>query len=192
MVLDKNIKAIIFDFDGTLFHLNIEWRDLKNRLASIGVMDITSIESLEADKRQLALEMIQQAEADGIVNGEAAPDALNVLNVLKRDYALALVSRNLKGTLEEGLKKIGYTDAIITIGREDVRSPKPDPQGFRYALKELGVNSDQAIIVGDTNHDVEAGKAIDVPVYVVHNPSLVFQPEGAQKYIASLSDLIDN
>jgi len=45
----------------------------------------------------------------------------------------------------------------IAIGREDTR-PKPHPEGVHYLLTELGVETQNAIMVGDYLWDILAGK----------------------------------
>jgi HAD superfamily hydrolase (TIGR01509 family) len=45
------------------------------------------------------------------------------------------------------------------VSGEDVRNPKPDPEGVKKALTEFRVPPSELLVVGDTPADVEAGKA---------------------------------
>ncbi|MEM2848655.1 MAG: HAD family phosphatase [Candidatus Bathyarchaeia archaeon] len=55
---------------------------------------------------------------------------------------------------------LNYVDVII--GAEDVKRGKPHPDMIEEAVKRLDVKSYQAIYVGDTVYDVEAGRAAGV------------------------------
>ncbi len=55
---------------------------------------------------------------------------------------------------------LNYVDVVI--GAEDVKRGKPHPDIIEEAVKRLGVKPFEAIYVGDTIYDVEAGKAAGV------------------------------
>ncbi|MBS7611128.1 HAD family phosphatase [Candidatus Bathyarchaeota archaeon] len=55
---------------------------------------------------------------------------------------------------------LSYIDVII--GAEDVKRGKPHPDIIKEAVKRLDVESYEAIYVGDTVYDVEAGRAAGV------------------------------
>jgi len=55
---------------------------------------------------------------------------------------------------------LNYVDVVI--GAEDVKRGKPHPYIIEEAVKRLGVKPFEAIYVGDTIYDVEAGKAAGV------------------------------
>ncbi len=58
-----------------------------------------------------------------------------------------------------GLKLTGigaFFDTVVTL--DDVKQPKPDPEPVRLALRRLGCDPSEAIMVGDNYHDVMAGK----------------------------------
>lgn len=190
MDIPTSLKAIIFDFDGTLFNLDIDWDIVRQKLHSLGVERIDTIDSLEAAKQQAALSILGEAEMLGIKYGGVAAHAKEVLETLSTHYKLAIVSRNLRATLAAGLNKIGFEDNIVVVARDDVSALKPDPQGFDEAMKRMGVERAQSLIVGDTTHDVVAAKALGIPSIVVANASLDYQPLDADYYINNLSELL--
>ncbi len=51
-------------------------------------------------------------------------------------------------------------DHLIT--RQDVRQPKPHPAGIHLALQKLNITPQQAIMIGDHPHDIQAAKAANV------------------------------
>lgn len=58
-----------------------------------------------------------------------------------------------------GLKLTGigeFFETVVTL--DDVTNAKPDPEPVLLALKQLGSEPAEAIMVGDNYHDVLAGK----------------------------------
>ncbi len=53
-----------------------------------------------------------------------------------------------------------YVDAIV--GLESTKKHKPDPAPVRAALSQLGVKAQDAVFVGDSPHDIQAGRAAGV------------------------------
>jgi HAD superfamily hydrolase (TIGR01662 family) len=51
-------------------------------------------------------------------------------------------------------------DHLIT--RQDVRQPKPHPAGIHLALQKLNITPQQAIMIGDHPHDMQAAQAAKV------------------------------
>lgn len=47
----------------------------------------------------------------------------------------------------------------LWVTADDVPAPKPDPAAPRLALEGLGFEADQAIMIGDTVYDIQAGRA---------------------------------
>ena len=60
-----------------------------------------------------------------------------------------------KTTLEES----GLRDKFsVVVTADEVRRPKPDPEGLIRATTLMGANRDQTIYVGDAVRDIEAAK----------------------------------
>jgi pyrophosphatase PpaX len=50
----------------------------------------------------------------------------------------------------------------VVVGEDDVENPKPHPEPLFKALDHLGVSAGEAIYVGDSVHDMYAGRAAGV------------------------------
>jgi HAD superfamily hydrolase (TIGR01509 family) len=190
MERDDDLTAVLFDFDGTLFDLDL---DLQPWRAEAAALDSTStvedlLSSAEGGERARLQGLLAAVEEAAVERGCPRPGALEILRRL-RPFRLAVVSRNFHATVDAGLRKIGFAGAVTVIGREDVARPKPDPEGVATALSRLGTPPSRAVLVGDTFHDVEAGHRGGVRVVVVANPKLQFAPVGADAYVTSLADL---
>lgn len=58
-----------------------------------------------------------------------------------------------------------YLDLVV--GSDTTPEKKPSPIPIQYALNKLGLKPESAIIVGDSNFDIEAGKAAGVKTIAV-------------------------
>ena len=97
------------------------------------------------------------------------PDAISVLNALKKSKTLALISNfdhppHIYSTLST-LKLRHFFDAI-TISSE-VGVKKPDPLIFSFALKQTNLKPNEVCYVGDTKDDMTAAiKANILPILI--------------------------
>lgn len=92
----------------------------------------------------------------------AFPGAGEALDALKQaGIALAAVTSRSRRTSVLTLERAGlaaYFAAIVSA--EDAPALKPDPAPLRHALALLGRTAPGAVMVGDTAHDIEAGRAL--------------------------------
>jgi putative hydrolase of the HAD superfamily len=78
------------------------------------------------------------------------PGALALLQALKPDYRIGIVTNNRTAEQVDKLAFLGLTplvNALIT--SEDVGVPKPDPRIFQVALQQLGARAADTVLVGD-------------------------------------------
>lgn len=172
-------RAVLFDFDGTLAdstelimrsyrhtmttHLGAcppddEW------LAGFGMtleaqIDRFACDTAEAEAMLRTYRDYQRAHHDNLLR--PFPGAVEAVAELeRRGVRLAIVtSKHRRGTLA-GMALCGlvrHFDVIVT--PEDVTHPKPHPEPVLHALARLGVSPEEAWFVGDSPHDVAAGRA---------------------------------
>jgi len=68
-----------------------------------------------------------------------------------------LATSSKEAVLKEGLEAIGAVDAVDDVVHGDmVGASKPAPDIFATALKELGLDPERTVVVGDTGWDIEA------------------------------------
>ncbi|MFQ6022104.1 MAG: HAD family hydrolase [Acidiferrobacterales bacterium] len=128
------------------------------------------------------------------------PEATTVLDRLRHDYRLALIS-NTQGEVEsEGhrLKDLPelaqFFEVIIVSGENGIRA-KPDPQPFRLCLQKLGIEPHAAVYVGD-DYRIDVCGASDAgiqPVWLKHRTVKRNWPEvdTTVPVIASLDALLN-
>lgn len=80
-----------------------------------------------------------------------------------RDYRIGVVTSKSRELALRGLKLCGLDKLIdAAIFLEDTARHKPDPEPIRVALERLGARSEAAAYVGDSLHDLEAGRRAGV------------------------------
>jgi len=141
--------------------------DLQTMFKQFGIVNITEL-----------VEEIKLEIQTHLPNIELYPDALFVLEILKsKGKQLALVTSSNRHLVTHTLAKYNISnlfDVIVT--REDVLYPKPHPQPLEIALVKLSGSKDKAIMIGDSDKDLDAANNTGV------NSILFFPPEHARFY----------
>lgn len=173
----KPIKAVLFDIDGTLI-------DSDSFVLQTFSYVLQSINSSIAEKQSVVRTLMGRTLED--MYATLAPDHdVNELCELHRNWqrhnmhmAKPFASvPSLLSTLQEKHIAIGaVTNRMhesagmllelnnltqffsIVITPEDVRKPKPHPEGIQKALEHMSVGPNDAIMVGDSEFDIQAGK----------------------------------
>ena len=88
------------------------------------------------------------------------PGAIEAVERLREDHAVALVTNGDPGMQGQKLDALGLTDAFEAVVHAGYDTPpKPEPDPFHHALDELAVAPDRAVHVGNSLHsDVPGAK----------------------------------
>ncbi|MFQ5871592.1 MAG: HAD family hydrolase [Candidatus Geothermarchaeales archaeon] len=96
---------------------------------------------------------------------EGAPHVESVLRELSRRFRLSVVSNTStwrEREIRNALRRMGlerYFDAVVT--SVDVGSPKPEAEIFQEAMRRLGVEAHECMMVGDrTDADILGGNRL--------------------------------
>jgi pyrophosphatase PpaX len=80
-----------------------------------------------------------------------------------RGHPLAIVSSKLERGIRKSMDYFKLTPLFdVLVGLESTEKHKPLPEPVLFALEKLGVAPKDAIFVGDSPHDIEAGNAAGV------------------------------
>jgi pyrophosphatase PpaX len=80
-----------------------------------------------------------------------------------RGHGLAVVTSKVEALAHRGLTHVGLDGFFdVVVGLESCTRHKPDPEPVRIALERLGVRPEDAAFVGDSPHDMAAGRAAGV------------------------------
>lgn len=109
-------------------------------------------------------EYVQRADEVMTAHTVFYPETLPALEALKEmGIQIGIISTKLRYRIEESFKLYKIQDWIsIIVGGEDVKENKPSPEGLLYAMKELGVNKDEVLYVGDHIIDAQTAQAAGV------------------------------
>jgi sugar-phosphatase len=66
------------------------------------------------------------------------------------------------------LAALGITDCFeVVVSADDISRSKPDPEGYQKAVRVLGLDNQDCVIVEDSPSGVQAGKAAGIDVIAV-------------------------
>lgn len=94
----------------------------------------------------------------------AYPHSVDTVRALHAEgFALAVVTSKLEAGARRALRLIGVEECFETVvGIEATARHKPEPEPVTYALDRLGVHASRAVFIGDSTHDMHAGRAAGV------------------------------
>jgi len=103
---------------------------------------------------QIAWELLQSGHFLFAANSGALYDDVvpTLQNLRDSGFKLAIVS-NWESTLDPLTERLGiaeYFDAVVASHDVRVRSEKPDPHIFNYALAAVGASAEEVVHIGDT------------------------------------------
>lgn len=191
------IRAALFDLDGTLVDSAPDIAAAMNRALEELQLRTLSLAEIAARvgkgprvlaQRVLAAQpgLLDEAARERLVepllsiyldhyrltigkHGRLFPHVAETLHALRaRGLKLAVVTNALQLPAQSILERYGIADAIdLLLGGDRVVNCKPHPEALETACRWLGVDVDEAIMVGDSMNDVAAARAAGCEVVCV-------------------------
>jgi phosphoglycolate phosphatase len=215
--VNRNLNAIVFDFDGTLAKLNIDFplmrKTLMELIASYGVpvpkiSHLLALEMIEAGRQWLASNnggstadyvektgsLIRAIEMEGAEKGELIPGIREMLASLsEHGLDAAVITRNCREAVLKLFPDIEeYCRAVIS--REKTPKFKPEPEHLRVALECVQALPRNAAMVGDHPMDIEVGKklgTLTVGVLTGYYNRAGLEEAGADLVIDSAANILE-
>jgi phosphoglycolate phosphatase len=191
------IRAVIFDFDGTLADSFEAIACSVNYVRGQFGLAPLSVDEVRQHVGRGALHLLRQTvpgvEPASVLekyrqHHERVMFALTRLMPGAEETIARLVQSNIRLAVCSN-KPVDFTrqllehflphDSVaVVLGPEEVPRPKPAPDMLLEALRRLNVSAEQAVYVGDMDVDIQAARQAGIPVLVV--------PTGAQsvEYLA--------
>ncbi|MGG4264092.1 pyrophosphatase PpaX [Peribacillus simplex] len=174
--MNSNITTLLFDLDGTLIntieliidsftetleHYCPGQFKREDIIPFIGPTLVDTFSSIDPDRVD---EMIAFYREHNWKNHDLLvtqyDGVFETIQTLKQSgYKLAVVTTKKRNVVEKGLrlsKLDQFFEVVVTL--DDVEKAKPDPEPLVKALNQLGSVPDEAIMVGDSYHDILGGK----------------------------------
>jgi phosphoglycolate phosphatase len=171
--------GVIYDLDGTLVTLTVDWDAVRDDVVSVyetaGIAAEEDLWTLFSDADEYGLrteveETIAAHERDGARRSERLPLA-DTLTATER--ATAVCSLNCEAACHIALDRHGLAETVSTVvGRDTTGAYKPDPQPLEHAIDTLGLTPENALFVGDSERDAVTAKRAGVEFRYVEDVRL--------------------
>jgi len=214
-IISTLLKAVLFDFDGTLAELNVDFVRMRRSVLDLmadyctpldAMEDLYVLEMIEAGRNLIsercpgregeffarAYELISAIETEGAREGTLFTGTEEMLRELrKRHLKTGVVTRNCRAAVMQLFPDIdSCCDAVIT--RENAARVKPHPDHLLTALDSLDTDPTFAAMVGDHPMDITVGR--DVGAYTVGvltgwSEAVPLHEAGADLIIEKASDI---
>jgi phosphoglycolate phosphatase len=210
-----SIKAIIFDFDGTLAVLNIDFSSMRERIFDL--MRSSGIKE-EAVQEKYLLEIIDEVyemlwennpsnaetfyreshdilhevEMKAAEKGRLIPGAEGTLERLReKGIKVGIITRNCEDAVRKVYPEIDDFCNIF-VSRNSVKRVKPHPDHLTHVMKSLKISGEEGVMVGDHIIDIQAGKRVGmktIGVLTGRTKKEEFEKAGADYVLTSVSEI---
>ena len=175
----QNIKAVLFDLDGTLVDSSeaiidtvekvLESKGLKCNRADVAGMIGLPLENIfgvlvpnlsKEEIWQLVYEYREYYIVHHLEKTAIHPSAKMILRELKaRGFKLGIITAKYREPVTDVLAHFGILELFdVVVTGYEVKRHKPAPDIVLEAAKRLGISPKQCVVVGDSPLDVQAGK----------------------------------
>ena len=157
MITGVEYETLVFDLDGTLVRLAVDWERVADAVAGTleerGVAPPENLwamlETAETAGHRDAVEaVIAEFERDGAHNSERLPAADTV-----PEGRVGVCSLNCEAACHIALKTHGIDGIGAVVGRDTVRTEKPDPEPLLETVRRLDGEPSGTLFVGDSERD---------------------------------------
>jgi phosphoglycolate phosphatase len=211
------VKLVIFDWDGTVMDSVGRIVSSMRAAAALTALEVPSHDAVKqiiglsldpafdqlfptADKAQR--QQIFEHYRDQYVLHDTTPTPLfagaeaTLKQLAEQNILLAVATGKARKGLDRMFAETGLAPYFATSRCADEAQSKPHPDMLKQIITELGVNAEQAIMVGDTSHDLKMAQAINMPrVGVSHGAHPVsvlaqYQPLAIIDHLPELTSLV--
>lgn len=208
--------TLLFDFDGTLAVLNLDFADMRQRLVELTVAQglpsgelegLYILEMVDYATRLLgerhpdlaaafyrqAHQLIRDIEVAAAHDSTLLPGIQELLETLQqRQIAVGIVTRNCDAAVRIMCPHLDQYCQVL-LARDHVQQVKPHPAHLQAALTRLDSTPARTIMVGDGALDIQAAKTLNMFAIGVlsgtgTHTSLLEQ--GADLLLSSAADLL--
>jgi phosphoglycolate phosphatase len=182
------IKAVVFDLDGTLASFNLDFKTLRAEVrgylmnagvpASVLTVNESIFEMLKKTEifvrnscksrlgfgkiRDEALAIAEKYELEAARTTSLLPGVMETLRALKKmKLKIGLFTINGEKSTATILRRLKLAEFFdVTVPRNKVDFVKPHPEHLEVTLKALGVSAENTIVVGDSINDMRSAKGL--------------------------------
>jgi phosphoglycolate phosphatase len=171
--------AVVYDLDGTLVRLAVDWAAAEREAASVFADHGVDADGDLWTMLDLADETGLRDEIETVLSthereGARTSERLELADCLPHAIPVGVCSLNCEAACREALATHDLTDAVrAVVGRDSVATRKPDPEPLLATVDRLGVARDDPVLfVGDSRRDEETARRAGLDFrYVPDGPS---------------------
>lgn len=191
------IKAVLFDFDGTLTTPGgLDFQAIRDTIQC--PRDTPVLEFIDAlqepAKREQATRVLQEFEAAAAASSMPNHGAQDIVRFLRaRGIPVGILTRNSRCSVLRALHNfdtLTREDFAVILTRDDSAAPKPDPEGVLFAATRMKTQPQALLVVDDYLFDIQAGHRAGAQTALLqtghHSFTLDVQPNYT---LATLPDL---
>ena len=214
---DTTTRAVFFDFDETIIHLEPQHMDAHEALCRAMGSDFAQMpESFRKESGRRIIDDIRDMRAhfrwsesedelfamrqrffdDICATSElnAMPGVVDVVRALQaRGMTLAITSSAVRSSIETILTRLGLRDAFtLIVDGSEVTNGKPDPEAYLVTARKLGVAPEECVVIEDSHVGVVAAKRAGMYCIAVRNPHAQIRQDlsAADVIVESMSALL--
>jgi phosphoglycolate phosphatase len=181
----QNIKAVIWDLDGTLLNTLDDLAAAVNAALDAYGMPARTVDEVRRFvgngvrmliRRAVPRECNEQTVDEVLASFRSYYAAHHtdrttpydgIIDTLDRLQAAGILSLVVSNKIEPEVialcERFFQNRIAAAIGDAPPRPPKPAPDGVLLALKKLNISADQTVFVGDMTVDIDTARGLDIP-----------------------------
>jgi len=202
-------SAVFFDMDGLFVDSEPQWLQAETELLAEFDYDWTTEDQnfclggpltrvgqymYEKSGQKESPEFFTSSVIDRMVvklsaGAPVLPGALELVQELKqKNIPTALVSASPRVLVDAVLRSIPEQTFMFSLSADDVKNPKPDPEAYLKAARQLGIEIENCLILEDSPTGVKAATASGA--FVIAVPHFVrIDPKNRLRVVDSISEL---
>lgn len=187
----ESIQAAVKQLSGIELPIKILRKGFGSKMSDYW-QSLLSAQKLNLDTTELAAVQHEYYWKNRSVIHQLKPTTQKMLEKLKPDYRLGIVTNASRTTLEATLNAEELSLFDVTITSKDITRPKPHPEPFLRAAKVLDILPAFCLAIGDGVHDVESAVLAQMDMVGVNGgiyASTVLREKGAKAFLESIDEL---
>lgn len=167
--MTQGYDAVVYDLDGTLVGLDVDWEDARRDVATklrtrnVDVADENLWQLFERARNEGFEPLVEEVLTEHERAGARTSTRLPLAEELPREIPVGVCSLNCEAACRIALETHGLDGAVDTIvGRDTLGPVKPDPEPLLVAARELAVSPRRALFIGDSERDAIAAERAEM------------------------------
>jgi len=180
-------KFLIFDFDDTLFSLDLPWHIYRKQMdkamhdldkqyhahipaqASLNVYENLLVKKIGQVAREKRLAVSAEFESQYLLGYQKNHDLINFIRQRHQCYQDFFIwSSNIRQTIESILNENNlYQYFRLVVAKDDVNFTKPDPEGFEEFIFQPQSERSDYLMIGNSRNDQSAAANAGIEFWLV-------------------------